>query len=305
MGTAIGLAVYSMFKGEDEKDEQGLEGSWAGLTPQQRSQLYAQGKQPNTVWYRDDKGRVRSYNYMQWGVAGILGTVGAMNDQRKYHSNGDELSVLINGITSGSMAWSDKAQLQGLQSLFGDSPYSSGSVADSMAKKLNNYAAMNVGGLVPRIAKDIDAVISPELRDSRAWWAKWAQQVPMLRETATGKRMDIFGADIKLDRTPLSRVTLVGTPDPAYRLLGEMNAKDLWLSDPTAGVRKVKISGGARRDMTAQEKDRYQRAAGQGYKQFIVDHGEEILAMEKDKAKQYVERHTKIIRDRAAYQATR
>lgn len=303
LGTAVGLAIYSAFKGDDDKDEQGLEGSWKGLTPQRRSQLYAQGKQPNTVWYRDAKGRVRSYNYQQWGLASILGTVGAMNDQRKYHANKDELSVLINGIASGGMAWSDKAQLQGLQTLFGDSPYSSGSVADSLAQKLNRYAATNVGGMIPRIVKDIDALASPELRSSTEWWAKWAAQVPMLRETATGKRMDIFGADIKLDRGPLSRVTLAGTADPAYRILGQMNARGLWLSDPTTGVRKVKLGGNTSRDMTSEEKDRYQRAAGQGYKQFVSEHGEDILAMEHEAAKKYIQRHTKFIRDRAALQA--
>lgn len=304
LGTAVGLVLLAMFRGKDD-DEEGIEGSWEGLTPQQRSQLYSEGKQPKTVWVRNKAGKIVSFNYNQWGLAGILSTVGGMEDQRRYHGhNKSDLTVLANGLTAGMMAWSEKAQLQGLQTIWGGSAYSSGDIADSLASRLNRYAAQTVGGLVPRIFKDVDAVISPELHSSTEWWAKWAAQVPMVRELSTGVRVDIFGADIKLDRTPLSRVVLVGTGAPEYRTLGRLNERDVWLPDPSTGVRAVKLPDGTRRKMSAQEMNRYQRATGAGYKTFILTEGERLLAMPDDQAREVISKRTKVIRDQAAYQAT-
>ncbi len=304
-GTVVGLSLWAAFRGKKD-DEEGLEGSWKTLTPGQKSQLYSEGKQPNTVWYRDAKGRVVSFNFNQWGIAGVMGTIGAMEDQRKYKGNNSVLSILVNGIVTGSMQFTEKAQLQGLQQVFGDSGYStSANISDSLAKRLNRYAATNIGGLVPRIFKDVDAIIAPELHDSHQWWAQWAAQVPMLRELSTGRRVDILGKDITIDRGPLSRVVQVGTSDPAYRLLGQMNEKDLWLSDPTTGVRVVKLAGGERREMTPTEKDRYQRRTGEGYKAFVLEHGEKILTMKHDDAKTFIQKVTEGIRDRAAAQAVR
>lgn len=303
IGTAVGLATLALFRGKDD-DEEGIEGSWKGLNPQQRSQLYAQGKQPNSVWYRNAQGKIVSFNFQQWGVAGILSTVGAMEDQRRYHGhNRSDLTVLINGIVSGAMSWSDKAQLQGIQQVFGDSAYSSAGIGESLAKRLNTFAATTVGGLIPRVVKDVDQVMYPELHDSSVWWGKWAAQVPMARELATGKRVDIFGNDIKLDRTLLSRVVHVGFSDGAYHTLGLLNARDVWLPDPSSGVRVVRLTNGDRREMTPTEKDRYQRATGAGYKKFIEEHGAELLKLPVDEARKRVQRDTKPIRSLAAFQA--
>lgn len=305
LGTAVGLTLLAAFRARDD-DEEGIEGSWKGLTSQQRSQLYAQGKQPNTVWYRDGKNRIVSFNFNQWGIAGIMGTIGAMEDQRRYQGNDSELSILVNGIVQGSMQFLEKAQLQGLQQIFGDSAYStSGNVTDGLAKRLNRYAATTVGGMVPRIAKDVDAVIAPELHDASAWWAQWAAQVPMLRELSSGKRVDILGKDVTIDRGPLSRVTQSGTADGAYRIVGQLNERDLWLPDPSTGVRMVKEPNGERREMSLEEKDRYQRFAGAGYKAFVIEHGDEILAMEHAAAEKFISRQTKVIRDQAAEKVAR
>jgi hypothetical protein len=177
---------------------------------------------------------------------------------------------------------------------------------DKMAKKLNRWASNTAGGIVPRIFKDVDAVISPALMDtSEGGWVLWAQHMPMVRQLSSGKRIGILGNDVTVDRGPLSRVTGLGTADPAFRTLGKMNERDLWLPDPSAGQRVVKMAGGERREMTAQEKDRYQRKVAEGYKTFVVEHGADVLAMEDEAAKKYISRHTESIRNRAAYQAVR
>ena len=305
-GTAVGLALLMAFR-DGEDDEQGIEGSWRGLTPQQKGQLLAEGKQPYSIWTRDAQGRIRTWNYQNWGIAGVLGTIGGMEDQRRYNSQGkDDLAILIDGIISGSMAWTDKAQLTGLKLLTGsDQPGSSSNPAQSWADTLNRYASTTVGGVVPRLFKDLDMVISPQLRDTSEWWMKWAAQMPMVRETSSGKRVNIFGEDIVLDRTPTSRITQVGTLDPALRTLGRLNERDIWLPDPTQGVRTVKLADGTRRKMTTVEKDRYQRATGAAYRKFITEQGAALLRMDAELARETISKVTERLRKQAAYDAVR
>jgi hypothetical protein len=299
IGTLVGIALYLAF--DDDDDEKGIEDSWKDKTPQQKAQLYAQGKQPFTIWTRDDKGRVRNWNYQQWGIAGIVNTVAAMLKQKG--SEAGTLNVLMSSITQGAMSFTDKAQLQGLQTVFGEN-YRSTDPASGIAASLNKWAAQTVGGVVPRLVKDIDMLASPELRNSSDWWQKWAKEVPMLRQLSSGKRVDIFGEDIKLDRGPLSRVTMLGTADPAYRTLGRLNERDVWLPDPSTGVRVVKLANGTRRSMNPAEKDRYQRITGTAYKSFIEEQGPRLLQLEPEAAREEINRVTKRMRDRAAYQAT-
>jgi hypothetical protein len=218
-------------------------------------------------------------------------------------SEAGTLNVLMNSVVMGAMSFTDKAQLQGLQTVLG-AEYRSTDPASGIAANLNKYAAQTVGGLVPRLVKDIDMVASPELRSTTEWWQKWAKEVPMLRQLSSGKRIDILGQDIKLDRGPLSRVTMLGTADPIYRTLGKLNEKDVWLPDPSQGVRVVKLANGTRRNMNPTEKDRYQRLTGAAYKSFIEEQGPRLLQLEPEAAREEINRVTKRMRDRAAYQAT-
>ena len=305
IGTAVGLALLAAFR-DGEDDEQGIEGSWRELTPQQKGQLLAEGKQPYSIWTRDAQGKIRTWNYQQWGIAGVLATIGGMEDQRRYNSQGkDDLAILLDGITSGAMAWTDKTQLTGLQMLMGKDQAATSSPSSSLAGALNKWASATVGGLVPRLFKDVDMVISPQLRDSSEWWMKWAGQVPMVRELSSGKRVNIFGEDIVLDRGPTSRITQVGTIDPALRTLGRLNERDIWLPDPTQGVRTVLLADGIRRKMTTAEKDRYQRATGAAYRKFITEHGAALLQMDAELARETISKVTERLRRQAAYDAVR
>lgn len=300
IGTLVGIALYLAF--DDDDDEKGIEDGWKDKTPQQKAQLYAQGKQPFTVWTRDEQGRVRNWNYQQWGIAGIMNTVAAMLKQKG--SEAGTLNVLTNSLLQGAMSFTDKAQLQGIQTILGEN-FRSTDPASGLAANLNKWAAQTVGGMVPRLVKDIDNELSPELRTTTNWWQRWAKEVPMLRQMSSGKRVNILGEDIRLDRSPLSRVTQVGTADPAYRTLGRLNSRDIYLPDPTTGVRVVRLADGTRRPMTAIEKDRYQRLTGAAYRQLLTDEGERLLQMEPEEAQQRLFKTTQRLRDRAAAQAVR
>lgn len=299
IGTLVGIALYLAF--DDDDDEKGIEDSWKDKTPQQKAQLYAQGKQPFTIWTRDEQGRVRNWNYQQWGIAGIVNTVAAMLKQKG--SEAGTLNVLMSSITQGAMSFTDKAQLQGLQTVFGEN-FRSTDPASGIAASLNKWAAQTVGGVVPRLYKDIEMVYNPELHQMNEWWQKWAKEVPMGRKLSSGKRIDILGQDITLDRGPLSRVTQLGTADPIYRTLGRLNERDVWLPDPSQGVRVVKFSNGTRRNMNPQEKDRYQRLTGAAYRAYLEKEGAALLQMSPEDAQEAVSKATARLRSTAAYQAT-
>ena len=67
----------------------------------------------------------------------------------------------------------------------------------------------------------------------------------------------------------------------------------------------VKLADGTRRKMTPVEKDRYQRATGAAYRQFITEQGANLLRMEPELARETISKVTERLRNQAAYQAVR
>ena len=100
-------------------------------------------------------------------------------------------------------------------------------------------------------------------------------------------------------------MTLLGSGDPAYRLLGKLNERNVWLADPMAGVRTVKLADGTRREMTPTEKDAYQRRTGEQYKDYILKNGEALAKMPPDEARKKISKDTRVLRMFGMNQALR
>jgi hypothetical protein len=306
VGLLVGMGLLYALKDREEDDDMGMEGGWSGLTPEQRGQLLAQGKQPYSVWYRDNKGRIQSINYQQWGISNILAMVGTMQDQRRYLGKDMDAEMILTGIGYGLWAIADKAQLSGLGTVLGQDNIRSSSGED-LIKRLNKWASMTVGGLMPRIAKDIDQVMQPQLTRTDHWWQAWAREVPILRTQSSGVRVDIFGRPIELKRGPLSRIYQTGLVEPEYQVLAALNQRDVWISDPSAHPRKVKLTTGSKesRDMTPLEKDRYAREAGRMTKEWLLQNQELLLKAEPEKAQEMISQRTELIRKMAVNAAVR
>ena len=304
----VGFVLFSgllyAFRDREEEDDMGIEGGWKNLNADQRGQLLNQGKQPYSVWYRDAKGRIVSINYQQWSVANLLAAVGFTQDQRRYHGVDADAATVAQGLGYGLMTIADKAQLQGISTILGrDNNRSSG--ADTV-KGLNEWAAGLVGGMSPRLVKDIEDVIKPQLPRSDYWWQAWAREVPILRSQSSGARVDIFGREITIDRKPLSRIYQTGTVEPEYQILAKLNQRDVWISDPTAHPRKVKLTGSKEsRDMLPLEKDRYAREAGKMTKDWLLQTGPQLLQMEPAPAQKMISQRTELIRAMALNRAVR
>ena len=302
----LGLVLFSgllyAFRDREEEDDMGIEGGWKNLNADQRGQLLNQGKQPYSVWGRNAKGQIVSWNYQQWSIANLLAAVGFTQDQRRYHGVDADAATVAQGLGYGLMTIADKAQLQGISTILGrDNNRSSG--ADTV-KGLNEWAAGLVGGMSPRLVKDIEDVIKPQLPRTDYWWQAWAREVPILRSQSSGARVDIFGREITIDRKPLSRIYQTGTVEPEYQILAKLNQRDVWISDPTLHPRKVKLSTGSR-DMLPLEKDRYAREAGKMTKDWLLQTGPQLLQMEPEQAQKMISQRTELIRAMALNRAVR
>jgi hypothetical protein len=307
IGLSIGLAIYMLLPGPDDEDPPwGIEGGWKNLTPQQKSQLFSQGKQPFSLWWKDGKGKLRTVNYMNWGVNNVLGMVGTMQDQRRYFGKTDPMGIAWNGILTGLWQWQDRVSLQQLQILTGsDTAFGSKDVTTTFAERLNKFGATTVGGLIPRLTKDVDAMADPTLRRTDEWWQLWAREVPMVRQLTSGARIDILGNEIKIDRGPLSRITQAVLAPPEYRLVGALNARDVWLPDPSSSKPTIQLMDGTRRTLTPLESDRYQRKAGELAKDFILANGPQLLALEPEKAQDAIRKNAEYWRKQALNYAVR
>jgi hypothetical protein len=307
IGLSIGLAIYMLLPGPDDEEPQwGIEGGWKNLTPQQKSQLFSQGKQPFSLWWTDGKGKLRTVNYMNWGVNNVLGMVGTMQDQRRYLGKTDPMGIVLNGILTGLWQWQDRVSLQQLQILTGsDTAFGSKDVTTNFAERLNKFGATTVGGLIPRLTKDVDAMADPTLRRTDEWWQLWAREVPMVRQLTSGARIDILGNEIKIDRGPLSRITQAMIATPEYRFVGALNARDVWLPDPSSSKPTIKLMDGTRRTLTPLESDRYQRKAGQLAKDYILANGPQLLTLEPEKAQDAIRKNAENWRKQALNWAVR
>jgi hypothetical protein len=145
----------------------------------------------------------------------------------------------------------------------------------------------------------------PTLRRTDEWWQMWARELPMVRQLTSGARIDILGNEIKIDRGPLSRITQAMIAPPEYRLVGALNARDVWLPDPSSSKPKVPMVNADPRDLTPLESDRYQRKAGQLAKDYILANGPQLLTLEPEKAQDAIRKNAENWRKQALNWAVR
>jgi hypothetical protein len=269
IGLMATLLIAAAFLDEDEEEDgfMGLhvESNWDELTPGQKANKYAQKLKPSSIWFRLSGGTPLSFSYKQWGIGGILAAAGAMLSHKR-EKQGTSLGAVLTGLYHGSTSFLDTSALSGLAVLSGRDS-SSVSTLEGAGGKANKYIAQLAGSFIPAVVKDIDYSIDPSLAERpEAWWQVWAAQLPVLR-SLQGKRVNLFGKEVQLERGPLSRVVTVGATGEAYRQLGRLNERGVFLTDFSAGSTKRRLPNGKTEEMTKAHKDRYQAAVGAAYEQ--------------------------------------
>jgi hypothetical protein len=310
LGTWVVATLLRMMDDEEDDEKRGfrVSGSWQGLTPDRKNQLRANNMTPNSVQIWDGEKWV-NFNYTPWPVASLLATVGNLADMKKYHPERwgakEPLDRILAAAWAGAFSFKDLSAISGFMDMFGASAYS-GDPVDSAVKWLGKFSSNYVGGVVPRMLKDIDMIMDPKARKPTDIMGHFIKEVPFYRRTeAGGERMyNIFGEQVELNRLPWRRVVTASRPEREYQILAELNNRGLFLGVANPDNRTVGY-GASRRELTDEEAERYSVETGKRYRQFILDQGERLLEMPEERAKEFISRRTEALRNAALRDAIR
>jgi hypothetical protein len=287
---------------EEDDEERGwiVNGSWENLTPERKSQLMSDGFKPNTVAFFDkDTGRWTSYNFVSWPFAGWMAAFGSVSDYKRLTPEKWNEKILIDktmaAAYAGAFAITDISSLSSLTEMFGRSTYTT-DPAEGFQKRVVKGAANYLGGFFPKTLKDFDAWFDETNYKPEETWEHFAKEVPFYRRNTGAPLRDIFYEPVQVSRTPWSRALQVSPDDPAYKALGRLNSRGIWLTPANPENRKVK-RGGKLRDMTDEEANAYMAEVGKRYKEFVMKQGDRLLEMDVDRADELVSKYTARIRE--------
>lgn len=304
----VGYAVVKAIQDEPDDEERGnfWNGGWANLTPNEKKQMLAKGQKEYTMGFKFN-GRWYVFNYQNWPLNQILSAIGSMSDQIRFSpEKWDEKSALskgVAGMVSGVKSTLEISALSGLQELVGNR-LASKDPTEKDLDRLSRVASGWVGGFVPRILKDIDFYTQPELRKYEGLWEKTASHIPIYRRYVGEEYYDILGQQIKRNVIPGSREFMMGPTEPEYKILGALNARNIFLTPANAEYRMVG-KGRNRRRLTQEEADAYSLETGRGYRDMLLRYGQRALQMPTERARAFLQDKAEEVRDRALKRAYR
>lgn len=301
IGVMLSVAGYQILKAiadepDDEKRGWFINGGWGNLTPEKKQQKLAAGEKEYTIGIN---GKV--FNYANWPISSALAAIGSLSDLIRFSpdqwNDKNVAQIMASAAMSGAAAAADIPALSQFQEIFGNSLSSKDPNEKRMerfAKVMSSYA----GGFVPRFLKDIDYAQDPNLRKYETLWEKTASHIPVYRRYEGKEYYDILGQQIQRNVYPGSREFMVKPTDPAYKVLGALNSRGIWLTPANAEHRMVG-KGARRRSLTQEEADNYSLETGKGYKQMLLRYGQRALQMPTERAKAFLLDKADEVRDRA------
>lgn len=301
--TALGVAALQAIADEPDDDKRGwgIEGSHENLDSAKANQLLTDGRPPYSIRLFG-----HTFNYANWPISSVLAGIGTMADRIKYDpKRWKEMSTGTRAAAAawaGSMATFDVSALSQLSEIIGKSPYSRDPLEKGLGKAsrvLGNF----VGGAIPRILKDLDAVApgGAELRKYEGW-ERFGKEVPVYRRFIGAPMLDIFGKPVEKQPYPWSREYQTMPVEPEYKLLGQLASKGVFPTPANPDTRRVG-KGKRSREMTEDEKKRFITNVGEGYRRVILKNGERLAKMESEAAKDLLGKLTAKERDRAEWRA--
>jgi hypothetical protein len=283
---------------EPDDEERGwfINGGWSNLTPEKKQQKLAAGEKEYTIGFGD-----KVFNYGNWPGSGIIAAIGSLSDLIRFSpeqwSDKTVSNKLLSATTSGVFSAMEVPALSQFQELFGSSLSSKDPNEQKLtkfARVLGNYA----GGFMPRILKDFDYLADPSLRKYETLWEKTASHIPVYRRYEGKEYYDILGQQIQRTIYPGSREFMTKPTDPAYKILGALNSRGIWLTPANAEHRMVG-KGARRRKLTQEEADSYGLETGKGYKQMLLRYGQRALQMPTERARDFLLEKANDVRDKA------
>lgn len=284
--------------GADDDDLIGIEGDWRSLTPQQVNNRRSTKAIPLSIWWTDSKGVRHYHSYKNIpGLSMIYGAIGNAMDKARYHpdewkamSRSERLGYASLAIfsapfqTSMASAWTS-----------GGKPIREDfSTLTSLRDMIVNYA----GGLFPAALKDIDYITDPVYRKPEGAAERFMFHIPFVRRFVGTEKTGVFGDKVELNRWPWGREFSMSNENAAYDNLQKLNRHGLFINPP--GERKKQLISGGSREMTEDERQKYEQNVAEGYARYVLRQTDRLLKLPPEKAQATLNSDLDKIRDRAA-----
>jgi hypothetical protein len=295
---AVGQLVIKAIADEPDDEKRGWSwnGGWGNLTPEQIKQKLSAGEKQFTIRIGD-----RVFNYQNWPVNQMFAAIGSISDMIRFSpkewTDKDYLDRAISTIVAGTSATMEIPALTQAGEIFGRS-FASKDPTEQAMSRVERLAAGWLGGFTPRILKDLDMMADPKMRKYKTIWEKTASHIPIYRRFVGEEYYDILGKQIEKEVYPGSREFMERPSDPAYRILGALNSRNIWLTPANAEYRMVG-KGRNRRRLTQEEADAYSLETGKAYKSMILRYGPRALQMSTERARAFLSDKADEVRDRA------
>ncbi len=305
VGLMLMSTLAAVFLNSDDEDEGWqIEGDWSTLNPQQVKERMAAGLERMTLWKREN-GQVRRVSYKQWPTMGLFSVVGGMLDEKRHKpaqfAQHGTAGHLLRGIATGYTQIKNVSAVRNLVELFGEPTFSADAVdgtIDKMIKTGTNFA----GGFVPTLIKDADIWTDPRSFKPEGVAEMMLRNTPILRKYVNDGRpqLNLLGEEVKLQRAPWSRAyTNVQTAE-AHRVLGALLARGLALPMPSDEVKLYQNGVKVPLETLGREAVwQYERAVGQGYKDWLSTDGAALLTLPVDQAEKAIQRRAETIKRQA------
>lgn len=308
-GLALTLAAASYFLRPDDDDEERMfeiSGTWAGLTPAQRSQLLAEGKRPLSIRFRGTW-----YEYKNSAIAAPLAVIGSGRDMQLYRKEDwDENEYYENvaaAVMGGGIYFKDFSMLSSFSQAVGIQASSREPVQgiEKAVAGLVAPAARAVEAFIPvfgsSLAKEVETIINPKYYTDRYGGSRLKRDVTsgvaVVRALGGKPMLNVLGEEVKIRRLPLSRLMKTQKTGPVWQNLSELSEKGVFLPVPMKTAEVVGKDG--RRRMTEDEYYMYVKETGKEYKQVIEKYGDSLNDMKPDRAKKLLSKLATVARQKA------
>lgn len=294
---AVGQIVIKAIADEPDDEKRGWSwnGGWGNLTPEQIKQKLSAGEKQFTIRIGD-----RVFNYQNWPVNQMFAAIGSISDMIRFSpkewADKNYIDRAISTIVAGASATMEIPALTQAGEIFGRS-FASKDPTEQAMSRVERLAAGWLGGFTPRILKDLDMMADPKMRKYKTIWEKTASHIPIYRRFVGEEYYDILGKQIEKEVYPGSREFMERPSDPAYRILGALNSRNIWLTPANAEYRMVG-KGRNRRRLTQEEADAYSLETGKAYKSMILRYGPRALQMSTERARAFLSDKADEVRDR-------
>lgn len=305
VGLMLASTLAAVFLNSDDEDEGWqIEGDWSTLNPQQAKERMAAGYERLTMWKREG-GKVRRVSYKQWPTMGLFAVVGGMLDEKRHQpaswAERGTAGHLMRGVATGYVQVKNVSAVRNLVELFGEPSFSADAVTstlDQMIKTGTNFA----GGFMPTLIKDAETWADPRNFKPEGAAELMLRSMPIARKFVNDGRpqLNLLGEEVKLQRAPYSRLYTSVESGEAHRVLGALLARGLTLPMPSDQVTVIKDN--VRVPLETLGRDavwRYEKAVGQGYKDWLSLEGSDLLKLPVQEADARIKARSAAIKARA------